>query len=176
MEKDRNEIRKELEEIAPFLSRMQGKGDGLQVPPGYFRQMQREVLQKVREEKLKDQRIQALGLQYWWERLGQYFAAPQLRLAMAAFLLLIAAAVWYWSAKQPAAVPMAQLEEVSAAEMEQYLSNNVDEIELELLLDVAVNEHELGLFPDTGISDEEFNSYMEEIIDDIDLKTLEDLL
>ena len=50
MKREEDDIRKELEEISPFLSKMK-KENPFEVPYGYFDKMQREVLEKTLGEK-----------------------------------------------------------------------------------------------------------------------------
>lgn len=159
MKKDKEGLRKELEEEAPFLLRQKEKTDGFSVPEAYFQQLQETVLERIAAGELAPARRSIFPLRY--------------RLAAASVVLLAAAALFLF---RPAPPP-AEFIALSAEEVHQYVSQNIDDFDLDLLLKFA--ENDLGhsaWFEDASLEDPEMKEYMDELLDEIDLETLEELL
>lgn len=161
MKKDSDALRKELEETAPFLAHLKEKPDGLSVPDGYFEQLPRSVLERIADEDAASvRRISPI-----WFRAA----------AAASVILLAGVAVFLFRPAQPEYSPESVA--LTADEVHQYITLHIDDFDLDLLLQFADNgTGHSGWFEDTGLEDPEMKQYMDELLDDIDLETLEELL
>ncbi|MBK7335495.1 MAG: hypothetical protein IPJ00_04765 [Saprospirales bacterium] len=161
MKKDQEGLRKELEEEAPFLLRQKEKPDGFSVPEGYFQQLQESVLERIAAGAGEQAPVRRsiFPLRY--------------RLAAASVVILVVAALFLF---RPAA-PQTDSVALTAEEVHQYVSRNIDEFDLDLLLKFAGNDlGHSGWFEDASLEDPEMKEFMDELLDDIDLETLEELL
>ncbi|MBK7408543.1 MAG: hypothetical protein IPJ40_11090 [Saprospirales bacterium] len=161
MKKDTDALRKELEKEAPFLARLKEKPGGMTVPEGYFDQLQQEVLKRAATE---NQRPSRRVFQLW----------PRMAVA-ASFVAAIGLSIFLFQPDHPAANQESLA--ISAEEVDQYISQHIDDFDLDMLIQYAsVSENEGGLFNDATLDDPQLQQYMEELLDDIDLETLEELL
>ena len=161
MKKDTDALRKELEKEAPFLAQLKDKPDGMTVPDGYFDQLPQEVLKRVAAG---NQRPSRKIFQLW----------PRMA-AAASFVAAIGLSIFLFQPNHQAADQESL--PISAAEVDQYVSRHIDDFDLDMLIQFAATaENEGGLFNDATLDDPELQQYMEELLDDIDLHTLEDLL
>lgn len=164
------DILKELEGLAPNLSRLNKADDGFRVPPAYFREMERELAGKLgvgqKRQPVFGRFLSSLA------RVLEHRTAYRL----AAIGLVVAAGVWLlWPAGSTRDVAM---DEVSVEELHAYISDNLDDFEMDLLYELASSEGsetELNI-PSDFSEGEEFDQYLDEMIDDLDLSDLEDLL
>jgi len=155
MKKDSDALRKELEKEAPFLAGLKDKPEGLSVPEGYFDQLQKDVLKRV--AKLEKPRSKTIRL---WPRIA----------AAASVLLVLGLAIFLFQPSNPAETTFTLTDE----EVHQYISQNIEDFELDLLMEyVAVSDQSSGLFDDAEL---ELEEYMDELLDEIDMETLEELL
>lgn len=152
MKKDTDSLRKELEQEAPFLARLKDKPDGLSTPEGYFSQLRQDVLSRIEAEKTRS---------LW----------PRLAIA-ASVVTLIGAAVFLFRPAPSAPEPAVAL---TAEELHQYIADNIDEFDLELLLPYAAGSQGSWM-EDADFDDPAMQQYMNELLDEIDLETLEELL
>ncbi len=171
MKKEKNNIRKELEELSPLLAGLKNKSEPppFQTPEHYFHQLTHQVMEQVKLEpnphgpkKTPD----AAGA--WWRRLLN----PRLATAFAAAVVLLVAAVWLWQAQSGPDEAVAA--ELTTEEMDRYVSVNIDEYELEWLLETASVEGEL---PAAATPPEEaLDEYLDDILEEMELEELEELL
>ncbi|MEL6635867.1 MAG: hypothetical protein AAFW73_00335 [Bacteroidota bacterium] len=166
----KEEIRKELEELSPLLSKLD-KDNPFEVPYGYFDKMQREVLQQVKEPQVSPARPGIWAWLFGNQRSGR------LGLGVISLLVVATAGFFYWSAPN-VANPLAGSEAGGEASWEQaaaaYLTANIDELDDDLLADLVVDRGtaEDGT-PQEGALDEQL---MEEILNELDDLEIEDLL
>jgi hypothetical protein len=152
MKKDTDSLRKELEQEAPFLSGLKDKPDGLSTPDGYFSQLRQDVLSRIEAGKTRS---------LW----------PPLTIA-ASVVALIGAALFLFRPAPPAPEPAVAL---TAEEVHRYIADNIDEFDLELLLPYATASQGSWM-EDADFDDPAMQQYMDELLDEIDLETLEELL
>ena len=161
MKKDSDDLRKELEKEAPFLAGLKEKPDGFTVPEGYFNQLQQAVLSKVAAERNPAPR----KVVWLWPR----FAAA------ASVVAATGLAIFLFLPDKPATDLDSTA--LSAEEVHQYITQNIDDFELDLIIRfAAADETTGGLFEGADLDDPQIQQYMEELLDDIDLETLEKLL
>lgn len=153
MKKDSEALKKELEQEAPFLARLKDQEVVPSAPEGYFRQLQEEVMGKVTARP---------AVRPLW-----------LRFAAAASIVVLAGVAIFLFRPAPASQDTA----LTAEEMHQYISQNIDEFDLDLLLPfAAASVNRGGWMEDAGFDDPAMQEYMNELLDEIDLETLEELL
>lgn len=131
---------KELDDELPqFLKDMRAKGDGLQVPEGYFDAMEDAVFARLRAsgdlDRPKMQMVKRTGL----------FAAyirPRTAMALAAALALVLAAVWFVRQSSTVAqeTPIASTE-LTEDDIESYVLDNLHEFDPEQL--ASLNKEEI---------------------------------
>ncbi len=158
MKKDTDSLRKELEQEAPLLARLKDKSDGLSAPDGYFSQLRQDVLSRIEAEK----GLPAGKPRSLWPRLA----------IAASVVVLIGAAIFLFRPTPPAPEPAVAL---TAEEVHQYIADNIDEFDLELLLPYATASQGSWM-EDADFDDPAMQQYMDELLDEIDLETLEELL
>ncbi len=164
--KEKDEIRKELEELAPGLSKIK-REQPFQVPPTYFKELPDEMLEKARQQPTGPA---------WWSTLGEWVSSlltPQ-RLAwqLAAIAVVVVAGIWMVRSHQPAE-ELPSVADLSVEEMQLYVSNNIDEFDVDILLEESnLTYIDVPLLDTTAIEQE----YLDEFLDDLDLNDLEELL
>lgn len=126
------------EELPQFLQDLKAKGDGLQVPDGYFEEMEDAVFARLRAsgdlDRPKMQVVKRPGL----------FAAyirPRTAMALAAALALILTAVWFvrQSASVAQETPLASAE-LTEEDIESYVLDNLHEFDAEQLASLTKEE------------------------------------
>ncbi len=175
MKRPDEDIRKELEQLAPHLLKMKEQGDVFRLPEGYFQRMQKEVLEKVQAG---SQPVAAKNIG-WLDRLlepFQFLFQPRWALSLATIALLITlGAVWLYQ-NQPAtesalSVELAKLDPES---LDAYIQANLHEFDTETLLEFASNQENQPNFED--LTPEELDQYLDEAIQEMDAETLKELL
>lgn len=161
MKKDTDALRKELEQEAPLLAHLKDEPDGLSVPDGYFARLREDVMRRIAEEKTTPVR----KLPRVWYRLA----------AAASVILLASVAFFLFRPGKPA--PQEEQAAITAEELHEYIFGNIDDFELDILIRFAGNDTgHSGWFDGANPDDPELQKYMDELLDDIDLETLEELL
>jgi hypothetical protein len=131
MEKDKNNIREELQGLSPFLADLHSKDSGQKAPEDYFDQLESEVFRKIEEGGY--QREAPTGSTPVWRGL---IAIRRSRFAMAAaavFALVFGA--WWFFRMQPASSPAVpeNYQELAAAltaeDAAAYIAGNIHEFE-----------------------------------------------
>ncbi len=175
--KNRDELRKELDEFSPFLKKMKERDEGFKVPGDYFKSLPDEVLNKIKPD-VPASRSWMDELAAFVQRLWQ----PRYALALATAVVLVVAAVWIFDqnknpeSQQPIAEAM--LNDIPDELLQNYVSNNIGDFDKELILETHFAGQDAKSLPDISPrpSADELERYLDENIDEIDLKDLEDLL
>ncbi len=152
MKKDADPLKKELEQEAPILAGLKDKPEGLSTPDGYFNQLRQDVLSRIEAGKARP---------LW----------PRLAIA-ASVAALIGATVFLFRPAPSAPEPPVAL---TAEEVHQYIADNIVLFDLELLLPFAAAS-EASWMENADFDDPAMQEYMNELLDEIDLETLEELL
>ncbi|TAK44932.1 MAG: hypothetical protein EPO28_04255 [Saprospiraceae bacterium] len=179
--KNQDELREELKELLPFLSRIQGKDEGFSVPKNYFKTLPDEVMKRIASD-IAPTRQQ----KNWMDEITLFIAAlrqPRYAVALATAAVLLVAGFWMFNrdsgtrAASPDLAAVA-LEDISYDALYSYIATNIEDIDNDLILDAQKFETAekplQHLAPRPG--EEEMEEYLDDVIDEIDLKDLEDLL
>ena len=157
----------ELKE-APFLAKRQRQEDGFQVPPGYFRELQDQVIARLQEEE-QPRASQPMTLTDRWQRWKRTYRVAA---SLAATFVLLGLAWFLW---RPSGSELpAQL---TYDELHEYVQENIDDFELDILLRYSYGEDvPEGLFPASDMEQDEIDRYLDQELDEIELESLEELL
>lgn len=151
MKKDADALKKELEELAPTLAQLRKNPQPAQVPEGYFNELAEAVRDRARARPVR-----------------RFFYA---RLLAAASILLLAGALLFLLRPHPPEAPEAAFAAFSMEEMEAYVSDRMDYIDLDLIM-LHASE---GATPGPSESSD-YEQYLPGILDDLDWRTLNDIL
>ena len=157
MKKEKETLRKELEKEAPLLAQLKERPEGLSVPEGYFGQLRQNVLQEL-----------AAPPKRRLIRTWHYLAA--------ACVVALAGAALFLFRPEPAQPEHGSIA-LTSEEMLQYISQNIDEFDVDMLLPYATAYISTeNWLEEANPDDPEMQEYMNDLLDDIDLETLEELL
>lgn len=162
--KNRDDIRKELQEIAPKLSQL-GKKNPFTVPDFYFQSLPEKLLQRVRNEPLP-------WTERWEAVLNQFFLRifqPRYALTFATCLVALAVSIGFLKNRE-VQYPSAQLSEISTEEIDAYILSDFDDYELVALNGMADIMNTAEIIP-KNITEQELNEYLN---DNIDNQTIEE--
>lgn len=174
--KKSKEIREELDQLSPLLSRMKAAEKPVEAPENYFREMQADVLWKVKQEALACKAAQpAAPAAAWWERtlhsLHHLVRQPVYATAFATLALLIVAAIWLLA---PEKADTLQFSELTQEEALEYIESNLEDFDTALLLS-AFGESAAIPAPTSGMSDQEAKDLMDAMMKELDASDLEEL-
>lgn len=161
----RNEIREELNELSPFLSKLKDKGDGFTTPVNYFDSLSAEIMQKTGLNKQKQPGI--------WEQFINslhLLLQPRYAMALASLAILIVAGLYFLKPNTTNSSFQPIMAELTTEEIGDYITSHIDEFEMELLVEAEEEEVEIP------VEQQEMEEYLDNIIDEIDIEELEELL
>ena len=166
MKRRKNEIREELENLSPFLSKMKEEKEGFEIPRNYFKSLPNRVFEKLGNEPspLAISEKSSLG---FWSNPFQFILKPRYALAFATLSLLVTAGI-FWTNNSTETAPLADL---TSEEIQTYISNNIYEFDEALFL-----ESDLGFENFESLENAESDEFLNNIIDDLDIEDLEELL
>lgn len=160
----KKDIQQELKEIAPMLAKMKEGPNGMTLPPYYFDYLSESVIEQVKllpkqkqesVEKEKESWLTVLyGFRYWG--------------SLAAILTLLITI----GLKRDQVIPPAILADISSEEAIIYIKDNLDEFDTDLF-EREVLQTEIV---EAAFEDGELEEYIQEIIEDIEETSLEQLL
>ena len=170
---NKDEIRKELEELSPFLSKMKKGKEGFEVPANYFKQLPDLIMDRIQEEEAPSYSVAPTTnwLDQIIERI-QLLLQPQYAMALASVAILIVASIFFFGQNNKLA-DATTLAEVSDEEISSYVMSNVEEFDMDLLMEVMdeeILEEELENESSTD------DNYLDDIIDDLSDEELEELM
>ncbi len=177
--KERKHIEEELREISPFLADLK-KENNFQIPDGYFEELNKAILLQTveQEEQAVLQTIDKPKSRTNWldNIINDTIAAiqslwqPQYTMAFSIVALVLAAG-WY------VLIPNST-QELTADELEEYIEENIDQFDETLLVELAsLEETEISPIDNLNLESQDLENYIDEnIIDDLDETTLEELL
>ncbi len=174
------EIRKEIESLAPNFSKIPKEGKQ-EAPANYFNSLQDEVMKKIHAEEAPQFAPEHLGsqeistgfvqglLKQFDDLLGMIFQPkPAYALATITACLLVSIYVFRFSAME--VNPADQLAEISLEELDAYVLENMEIFDESLIVENTFNESvesmQLDDF-DAGYEDFLDDSFLDEIDDDI---------
>ena len=177
MKEERENIRKELQELSPLLSKMKesGRAEGFDLPPAYFRELPDQVLEKIRkEERPATSRIS------WWQALDESLHRMfQVRYAagLATVALLIIAAVLIFDRPEVSRSSSGMFNALTAEEVNTYIQSNLHEFEEDMVIEAAEGYQELSFLPGASLNEEALDEeYLEELLRELDEESIEELL
>lgn len=152
--KTNDKIKKELEELAPKLSKLQ-KENPFEVPHNYFEKMQAEVLEKVKTPAIESAQspwdVFLEKMQRWW--------APKPIFALAGTALLVALFFFQNNSE----IKTDAFAAIDPLLLEDYVEENIEEFEFDELLELALEE---GVSFSFGENEEEV--FIDEVLDEMD--------
>lgn len=162
MENEKDRIIEELRRLNSSLSswKEQGKSEGFKLPEGYFEELQQALKTKLNEPKPAP-RIVKIPSRRW--------------LSVAASVLVVLLAGWYYFGPETNESTL----EPSRIELANYVQDHLDDFELELLSKYVFQQQTPGmqLLPTKDpFETEEMDELIDDLIDEVDLSTLEELL
>lgn len=133
MKKQQNEP-----EIPDFLQDLKAKGDGFQLPDGYFDDMENSVFARLKSAGDLDKPMIRVENR---PKLWAAFIRPKAAMAYAAALAMVLAAIWFvrQQTEQLPQAPVASVE-LSEEELEAYVLDNAHEFEPEQLASLEPEE------------------------------------
>lgn len=173
MKEQKEELQRELQELSPLLAKWKAENrpEGFDLPPGYFRQLPGEVLQRLSGS-------EQAGARKWWSPVVQALAnlfQPRFAIGAATVALLIVTGIMYrHSNASEESDPFAGL---STEEIGRYIDNNLEKFDEQLVIEATTHSPDLSIFPSTVTEEDSLDEhYLQEFLDDLDTKTLEELL
>lgn len=170
---NKDEIRKELEELSPFLSKMKKEKEGFEVPANYFKQLPDLIMDRIQEEEAPS--YSTAPTTNWLDQIIeriQLLLQPQYAMALASVAILIVASIFFFGQNDDLA-NATTLAEVSDDEISSYVMNNVEEFEMDLLMEVMDEEVLEEELENESSGDD---NYLDDIIDDLSDEELEELM
>lgn len=160
-----DEIRKELEDIAPRLAKLQRPEHVPPVAGNYFHNLKIDVLQTYEQRKAAPFRTDRSG---WWSFLALP-KRPAIAMAFATLTLLVVATVLMWPEQQEKDA----FTELKTEEIYAYIEANIDDFEVELLM-------QSGLAPQNslfqGLEEDGLEDYILDEIQEWDEDEWEEIL
>lgn len=173
--KNRDDIRKEWEEIAPGFDLP--RESGYCTPDGYFERFQEEVIREVGLNQparpASASRLQPIWEQ-WLNRLLQQLFQPRLAVGLAVLLILVAG-WWYLYLPAPATHTALSFQDLESETYQSYVEENIDEFETEMLEEYAL-QNELPVTGWEAVEDEELEMLLDEYWHELDAEDLQDWL
>lgn len=175
MEKDKN-IKSELEELAPLLSKLDKK-EGYQVPFNFFEKLEEEVLEEVLPKPNSTLEQASTNERRSWRAIFGLQPAYRFGVALASIAVLVVIAWQFIGPSETETPGFASIwEEVSLSEVEEYVVSNIEDFDLEELDFQPVGE--VNILDGVDLDLEDLDEYIEaeDIFENIDESTLNELL
>lgn len=175
MKNRKTDIKKELEETAPFLAVWKEKGEeGFETPPAYFRELPDRVMNRLKQEQRQAKTAGRgwQGIAAWLERLF----LPRYAVGLATVLLLVAGGIYLLTSENYSSDTEALFSALSPEEVDDYISANLHQFDEELMLEIARSYPDLSVMPAPTENEEEIDSYFDELLQEFDEESLEEIL
>ena len=169
--KPNNDIRKELEEISPFLAKLKDKKEGFEVPKDYFSTLADDIMEKcLPVEGIKKVPPSKNRFWDWLDNLLTPLMQPRYAMALSSLVFVVFFAIYLWPSVQDNAEIVAG-QDVTREEVLTYVTDNLEDFDLELLAELDVEIDYNDLFE---LNEQELEEYINENV--LDQMTLEELL
>lgn len=164
----KEEIKKELEELSPFLSKLK-KENPFEVPANYFEQLPGQIMEQA---KLTPVERPAPRVS-WLDHIGAAFSfmlRPQVAFALICLAALSWTGIFMWKNQSQLQAEVLEQEDTF---IEEYIAAHLDEFDAEILAQVVFEEGEDddAMLNDLDMDDDLMNEILEEL-DDVDLEEL----
>lgn len=167
-----NDAREELSGLSPLLSRIRQSEPNVEAPENYFRNMQQDVLWRLKtEEKAAPATVRPTAWERWVTAVFQTFKRPSYAVGFATLMLAVVAALWIWSPGTSDAAP--SLASLSEEETLAYIESNLEEFDTDLLAQTIADNTTWPVISD--LSEEETDRLMEELLEELDADSLDKL-
>ncbi len=176
-------IQEELEELSPLLASLKKEEKQWEdVPVNYFDNLEDEVWNKITPPQ-KEVNTATTHSASWPDQIIVFIQSlfqPSYALALASVVVLIAAFFWLQTNTSENSDQMAdgseiEIQELALEDIQMYVDANIDDIEESDLYEILDENVTLdGLFQNS--EDADLDEYLDELLEDTDLETLEELL
>lgn len=162
----KDKIKKELEDISPFLAKLK-KENPFEVPANYFERLPDQIMEQARLTRVERPPTKV----FWLDRLTASLAfmlRPQMAFALLCLVAFTWAGTYMWKS---------QTKTLASQEnyIEKYIADHIDEFDMEILAQSAFGQSERqenALLNDLEIDE----GLMNEILDELEGADIEDLL
>ncbi|MEM6723684.1 MAG: hypothetical protein AAF598_06570 [Bacteroidota bacterium] len=175
MEKDNN-IKSELEELAPLLSELDKK-EGYQVPFNFFEKLEEEIMEEVTPNPHSTVQETPVAPRRSWRAIFGLKPAYRFGLALASIAVIVVIGSQLMDSSSEQDQDFATIwEEVSLTEVEKYVVSNIEDFDLEEL--DFQPEGKVNVLDGIQLDLEDLNEYIEaeDIFEDLDENALNELL
>ena len=172
----KDDIREELREHSPFLSKLKDQEEAFKVPKGYFKSLPDEIMRQIKAEEnpispqsspsILDQLINQL----------QWLLQPRPALALASIAVLIAIGISFLGSDNIPTTENDLWADISSEEINQYVASNIEDFDTDLLIETGNIDPDWELNTMEDLEEEELDMIIDELIDDISLEDIEDVL
>lgn len=177
--KQKKQILEELEELSTSLAKLKGEDAGFRVPQNYFSELPDQVMNRIKKE-AEEKPSMSTSLSEWINQLSQqlqWLLRPQYAMALASVAVLLIAGIWWMSkANEGSISELDPLASLSQDEIVDYIDENIEHFKLEILAETEMAASDVNIVPGIPFEDEAVEEYLDEIIDELDDKDLEELL
>ena len=159
--KRKDEIKAELEEIAPFLATLKDKKDGFKLPNHHLEQMQNQIFDLLNFQAPNLTARKKINIwDYAWFKPA----------VAAVFVGIVATSIFFWN--NNSSLNKTKMADMSNAEMDSYIADNIDDFDVELFI-----KNNPDLLDETfkDLNAEDIHQYLHESIDDLDIDDIENL-
>lgn len=167
-----NEAREELAGLSPLLSRIRQSEPSIEAPENYFRNMQQDVLWRLKTEQTAVASPAAPSI---WERLTAALSAfqrPAFAVGFATAVIAAVTALWLWLPHNTTDAD-SSLASLTEEETLAYIENNLEDFDTDLLAQsISGNTSWLGT---SDLSEEESARLLEEMLQELNADSLEKL-
>ena len=173
----KDEIKKELEELSPFLAQFQTRNSGFRTPENYFDGLPGAIMRKIKAE--EQTAFEAPKPTPGWLELLlaqiQQFFLPRYALALATVAIVIVALVWTLNSGPGQSDQNLAWNDIPTEEIDGYIADNLQDFEVDLLMEFAPDLERQSVLQGSKIQEEAIDAYLDEIIEDLDIEDLENI-
>ena len=170
---NKEDIKKEIQQISPYLDQKLRPYSKPEVPDGYFQRFEDSFIRDVVRPGIKEQkeRNSQPGILGRIEALFTTVLSPRYSLAIASVLVLLVASVWLINSPETSGdLDFASLSE---EDVDAYIEDNLDDLLLADLNLSSEQDLEQGLFE--NLEPELLESYSDEVLEEMELIDLENI-
>lgn len=170
--KNREEIQKELQELSPFLSKLKAKEQKPEVPENYFHALPEQIWEQIKLQPMPERVVKQPD--FWQKLLNtlRLLLQPRIAVSLATFAMLIFIGIYFFQFNESAPAENSLTEE----DITNYIKENIHDFDTELLIQATADLPNESILQSDDFSEEEINQMMDEILNEVDEKTLEEML
>lgn len=189
----KEDIYNELESISPFLANLKKQNSSheeLKTPPLYFETLTDKIIQEAKKQEstvvvdsrtIAHQPTPQPTIPPFWQTVRLWIEAliqPRYAVGFAMALVLLTTGWWFFNNKNSntAITENVEIAQISHDEIHNYIHDNIDDFDEELFFNSPDLVDTEGVSHEINVNDEDIEKYLEENIDEKDLKELENKL